>query len=130
MTASERYRDDGGWQDAAGYSRAVRRGAVIAVSGTTAHGPDGSALSPGDTYAQTLICLDRVERAIVALGGTLRDVVRTGVYLAPGASWQDAGRAHREVLGDVAPANTTLFVASLIGVGFLVEVEAQAVLAS
>ena len=127
MTGTRRYTDSSGWQEQAGYSRAVRRGEVIAVSGTTATGPDGAALCPGDTLGQTRICLQRVLAALAALGGQPADVVRTVVYLAPGASWEEAARAHREALGAVAPANTMLYVAGLIGDGFCVEVEAMAV---
>ena len=124
---TRRYTDEGGWQDQAGYSRAVRRGNIITVSGTTATGPDGTALCPGDTFGQARICLQRVLGAVAALGGQPGDVIRTVVYLAPGASWEDAARAHREALGDVAPANTMLYVAGLIGEAFQVEVEAMAV---
>ena len=122
---TERFTDGGEAQ--AGYCRAVRRGNVVTVSGTTATGPDGAALHPGDTGAQARECLRRVERALAALGAGLDDVVRTVVYLAPGASWQQAADVHREVLGAVGPANTMLYVAGLIGDGFLVEIEAQAV---
>ena len=94
---------------------------------TTATGPDGAALHRGDTGAQALVCLNRVERALTALGAGLNDVVRTVVYLAPGASWEQAAQAHREVLGAVRPANTMLYAGALIGDGFLVEIEAQAV---
>ena len=124
---TERFTDGGEAQ--AGYCRAVRRGNVVTVSGTTATGPDGAALHPGDTGAQARECLRRVERALAALGAGLDDVVRTVVYLAPGASWQQAAQAHRDVLGTVRPANTMLYVAGLIGDGFLVEIEAQAVVA-
>lgn len=127
MTGTTRYTDSGGWQEEAGYSRAVRRGPVIAVSGTTATGPGGAALCPGDTLGQARICLERVLAAVAALGGRPQDVVRTTVYLAPGASWEQASQAHREALGAVAPANTMLYVAGLIGDGFCVEVEAMAV---
>lgn len=125
-TMRDRFRDGGAWQDAAGYSRAARRGPLIAVSGTTAEGPNGGALHPGDTYAQTRDALLRAVAAVEALGGTVQDVVRTRVYLAPGAAWEDAARAHQEVLGAVAPANTLLHVASLIGEDTLVEVEVLA----
>ena len=121
------YTDEGAWQEQAGYSRAVRRGNIVMVSGTTATGPDGAALHPGDTGAQARVCLDRIERALTALGAGLPDVVRTVVYLAPGASWEQAAQAHRDVLGTVRPANTMLYVGALIGDGFLVEIEAQAV---
>ena len=107
----------------------MRRGNVVTISGTTATGPDGAALHPGDTGAQARVCLDRIGQALTALGATLDDVVRTVVYLAPGASWEQAARAHRDVLGAVRPANTMLYVGGLIGDGFLVEIEAQAVVA-
>jgi enamine deaminase RidA (YjgF/YER057c/UK114 family) len=107
----------------------VRRSGHIAVSGTTATGPDGGALHPGDTYRQTLAALDRAIKAVRALGGGVDDVVRTRVYLAPGADWEEASRAHAEVMASVAPANTMLYVANLIGDGFLVEVELEATLA-
>ena len=129
MTGTTRYTGAGGWQQQAGYSRAVRRGGVITVSGTTASGPGGAALCPGDTLGQARICLERVLAAVAALGGGPADVVRTGVYLAPGADWEQAAQAHRDALGEVAPASTMLYVAGLIGDGFLVEVEAMAVTA-
>ena len=127
MTGTCQFSDGGGWQEEAGYSRAVRRGNIIVVSGTTAHGPDGTVLHRGDTGAQARLCLHRIDRAVTALGGSLADVVRTGVYLAPGASWEQAAQAHREVFAAIRPANTMLYVADLIGDGFLVEIEAYAV---
>ncbi len=130
MTRARRFTDETGWQDEAGYSRAVRQGNLIVVSGTTAHGPDGGALHRGDTGAQARLCLSRIERALTALGGTLADVVRTGIYLAPGANWEQAARAHHDVFADIRPASTMLYVAELIGDGFLVEIEAQAVVES
>lgn len=121
-----RYRDGSGWEQLAGYSRAARRGTRIAVSGTTATGPDGTALHRGDCYSQTLAALELALAAVRALGGTPEDVLRTRLYLTPDADWQAACRAHAELLGHVAPANTTLHVAALIGEGFLVEVELEA----
>ena len=129
MTETRRFDDGSGWQEQAGYSRAVRRGNVVAISGTTATGPEGAALHPGDTGAQARVCLDRIAAALTALGASLDDVIRTVVYLAPGASWEEAAQAHRDVLGAVRPANTMLYVEALIGDGFLVEIEAQAVVA-
>lgn len=104
----------------------MRRFGHIAVSGTTATGADGRALYLSDTYGQTRAALERALTAITALGGKLEDVVRTRVYLAPGADWEEAARAHAELVGKVAPANTMLYVAGLIGDGFLVEVELEA----
>ena len=129
MSGTRRYTDATGWQEEAGDSRAVRRGPFVAVSGTTATGPDGAALCPGDTLGQTRICLQRVLAALAALGGQPADVVRTVVYLAPDANWEQAAQAHREALGPIAPASTMVHVAELIGDGFCVEVEAMAVVA-
>lgn len=126
MNNRERYRDTSAWEEMAGYSRAARHGDRIAVSGTTAHGPDGSALHPGDTFEQTRTALRRTIEAVERLGGTRSDVIRTRVLLAPDADWEAAARAHAELLGDIAPANTTLYVGGLIGEGFLVEVEVDA----
>jgi enamine deaminase RidA (YjgF/YER057c/UK114 family) len=127
---SDRFTDAAEWQDAAGYARGARRGSRIAVSGTTSSGPDGETLHPGDTAAQTREAIARGLRAVEALGGTADDVLRTRVYLAPGASVEDAARAHREAFGAVRPANTTLFVHGLVGEGLLVEVELDAELGS
>lgn len=128
--ATRHYRDGSGWEDAAGYSRAVRRAGRIAVSGTTATGPDGRALHPGDTYSQARVALERAVGAVEALGGQISDVVRTRLYLSPAGDWQAAARAHVELFGEVAPANTMLHVAALIGDDFLVEVEMDAEVAA
>jgi len=128
-----RYTDGAHWQEAAGYSRAVRSGSHIVVSGTTASAPDGSAAtgSPGadraaDTYRQTLDALRRAVQAVEQLGGTVADVVRSRVFLVPGCDWQAAARAHREIFDAVRPANTMLYVAALVGDDLLVEVELDA----
>ena len=102
---TERFTDGGEAQ--AGDSRAVRRGNVVMVSGTTATGPDGAALHPGDTGAQARACLNRIGQALTALGACWDDVVRTVVYLAPGASWEQAAQAHRDVLGRPYPVRPT-----------------------
>lgn len=114
------------WETTAGYSRAVRVGRRIAVSGTTGHPPAGSDEPLGATYAQAVRALARALAAAQELGRGAAVVVRSRIYLAPGARWQDAARAHRQCLGDVAPANTMLHVHSLIGPGLLVEVELDA----
>ena len=127
MGHSGRYRDGTGWEQRAGYSRAAREGNRIAVSGTTAHGPGDEVLHPGDAYRQTVVCLERAVAAVSKLGGGRESILRSRVYLVPEADWQDAARAHADVLGDVAPANTMLYVHRLVGDGFLVEVELDAV---
>jgi enamine deaminase RidA (YjgF/YER057c/UK114 family) len=118
----QHFREGGSFEEEAGYSRAVRVGPLIAVSGTTAR-PEVIGLG---TRAQALDCLQRIVAAVERLGGSREGIYRTRIFLAPGADWREAGSAHQEVLGDVAPANTTLFVDSLIGDGLLVEGEADA----
>lgn len=113
---------EGSYEDVAGYSRAIRVGSRISVSGTTA---PALALSES-TYDQTVGSLQRAIGAVEELGGTRDSIVRTRVFLAPGADWQAASAAHRKLLGDVAPANTMLYVGTLIGPGLLVEVEVDA----
>jgi enamine deaminase RidA (YjgF/YER057c/UK114 family) len=117
----------GGFEDIGGYARAVRIGGTIAVSGTAATDAEGKALHPGDAHAQTRDAFERALAALRELGGGLNDVVRTRIYLAPGADWRRAVDAHRELFGETLPANTTLFVAGFIPVGVLVEVEVDAV---
>jgi enamine deaminase RidA (YjgF/YER057c/UK114 family) len=121
---TQRYRDGRGWEERAGYSRAVRRGSRIWVSGTTA--VDESA----DTYGQTRQAIDQALAALEKLGGRKSDVVRTRVMLAPDADWEAAARAHVQLLGDIAPANTMFYAGGLIGDGYLVEVEVEAELES
>ena len=125
----DRYVDGSSFEDLAGYSRAVRRGDAIVVSGTTANDGHGKALHPGDTAAQTEAALRHALGAVDALGGTIDDVVRTRLLLAPGADWQAAAGVHARLLGAVRPANTTLFVHALVGPDFLVEVELDAIVA-
>ena len=121
-----RYRDGSEWQAVAGYSRAARSGAFVAISGTTA--PGAAELFPGDTYGQTMASLVQVISAVEALGGSASNIIRTRILLIAGADVEAASRAHLEILGHVAPANSLYFVAGLVGEGLLVEVEADAVL--
>jgi enamine deaminase RidA (YjgF/YER057c/UK114 family) len=117
----------GGFEDVGAYSRAVRAGDHIAVSGTAATGSDGAALSPGDVGAQTREGFRRAIEAVEALGGSVGDVLRTRIYLAAGADWRPAVEAHRELFAGIEPANTTLFVTGFPPRGVLVEVEIDAI---
>lgn len=114
------------WEALAGYSRAVRVGDRILVSGTTATGPDGI-VGAGDPAAQARFILDKIETAIRELGGSLRDVVRTRVYVSDLAHWEPVARVHGERFGAIRPANT-LVQARLVGEGYLVEIEAEAII--
>lgn len=123
----DRFFDGGGHEQVAGYARAVRRGTSIMVSGTTANDGSGGAQHAGDTGAQTTVALRQALGAVEALGGRSADVVRTRIFLAPEADWHAASTAHAAVFGDISPANTMVFVHALIGDGFLVEVEVDAI---
>ena len=111
----------------AGYSRAVRVGDRVLVSGTTASGPDGP-VAVGDPAGQARFVLDRIERALVEAGATLRDVVRTRIFVRHIEDWEAVARVHGERFGDVRPANT-LVQATLVHPDLLVEIEAEAVIA-
>ena len=123
----ERYREGAGFEDVAGYSRAVRHGSWIAVSGTGDVASDGTVAHPGDSYGQTRTSLERALSAVERLGGSREDVIRTRIYLAPAADWREVVRAHRELLGGIDPANTTFFVGGFVAEEMLVEVEVDAV---
>ena len=110
-----------------GFSRAVRVGAHIAVSGTAPLAPDGGIACPGDLYGQTLRCLEIIEKAINDAGGTRQHVVRTRIYLKEMSNWQDAGRAHGEFFRDIRPASTMIQIVQAIDPGWLVEIEADAI---
>ncbi len=110
-----------------GFSRAVRIGSHVAVAGTAPVGLDGKAANVGDVYAQTLRCLQIIEKALNDAGAGLGDVIRTRVMLTDIATWKDAGRAHGEFFGDIRPACTFVEVKGFIDPLWLVELEADAV---
>jgi enamine deaminase RidA (YjgF/YER057c/UK114 family) len=114
------------WEPLAGYSRAVRVGDRILVSGTTATHGSGEIIAPDSPQDQAVYILDKIRASIEALGGTLEDVVRTRIYLRDRNDWQEVSRVHGRVLGHVRPANTLVEVSSLIG-NYAVEMEAEAI---
>jgi enamine deaminase RidA (YjgF/YER057c/UK114 family) len=115
------------WGDIVGYSRAVRVGNFVFVSGTTATGPEGEALHPGEPGPQARLILERIEAALVKLGASLKDVVETRVYVCDIDQWEAVGRVHGEVFADVRPATTMVEVSRLIAPDLLVEISAIAV---
>ncbi|MFM9428911.1 aryl-alcohol dehydrogenase-like predicted oxidoreductase/enamine deaminase RidA (YjgF/YER057c/UK114 family) [Variovorax sp. GrIS 2.14] len=115
------------WEPLAGYARAVRVGERIIVSGTTATHSSGQLIGQGDAAVQATYILDKIEASIKALGGRLQEVVRTRIYLTDAADWQSVSAVHGHYFGHIRPANTMLAVAALIGDGYRVEIEAEAI---
>lgn len=115
------------WENQIGYSRAVRVGNVVEVSGTTA--TDGDAVvGKGNPYEQAIYALRKIEQALAQAGASLQDVVRTRIYMTDISQWQEVGRAHGEVFRDIKPASTMVQVSALIHPDHLVEIEATAIL--
>ena len=116
------------WESRVGYSRAVRTGRFIAVSGSAAVDEDGRLVGEGDMYAQAKQCIDVVTAALERAGARLSDVVRTRMFVTDIERWEDVGRAHQEAFGDVMPATSMVEVSRLIDPRMLVEIEADAII--
>lgn len=127
MTERRRVSSNSPYEDVIGFSRAVRVGDTVYVSGTVAWGDDGKMVGEGDVYAQARQTLRNIERALAGAGAAMRDVVRTRIYLTDMGRWEEAARAHGEAFAEVKPAASMLQVSGLAEPWMLVEIEAIAV---
>jgi len=116
------------WENSVGYSRAVRMGNVVEVAGTTAIDEDGNIVGIENPYEQTKFILSKIEKALSAAGAGFKDVVRTRLFVRDIKRWEEIGKAHGEVFGNIKPASTMVEVTSLIKPELLVEIEATAII--
>jgi enamine deaminase RidA (YjgF/YER057c/UK114 family) len=116
------------WEDIVGYSRAVKVGNVVEVTGTVASGDDGNVVGKDDAYAQTKYIYQKIEKVLARAGATMKDVVRVRMFVTDIARWQEYGKAHSEFFKTIKPCNTMVEVKALIEPEYLIEIEATAII--
>ena len=129
MTSSRKNFSSGAvWEDVVGYSRAVKINNTIEVSGTVAADEEGHVVGKNDGYQQTIFILQKIEKSLKALGGSLKDVVRTRMFVTDMARFEEFGKAHGEVFGSIKPCTSMIQISALVEPDFLIEIEATAIL--
>jgi enamine deaminase RidA (YjgF/YER057c/UK114 family) len=126
MQERRKYSSGAKWESIVGYSRAIKVGTRIYVTGTTATGEAGEIVGAGDAYAQAVRCIENIEKALQALGAGLENVVRTRMFVTDISLWEEYGRAHGEFFGEIMPATTMVEVSRLIDPEMMIEIEADA----
>lgn len=128
MSTRTNYSSGSKWEDIVGYSRAVKVGNIIEVTGTVASGDDGQVLGKNDDYAQTKHIYQKIEKVLIQAGAAMKDVVRVRMFVTDIKQWQEYGRAHSEFFKTIKPCNTMVEVSALIEPDYLIEIEVTAIL--
>jgi enamine deaminase RidA (YjgF/YER057c/UK114 family) len=128
MSRRTNYSSGSKWEDIVGYSRAVKVGNVVEVTGTVASGDDGKVVGKNDGYAQTKYIYEKIQKVLQQAGAEMKDVVRVRMFVTDISRWQEYGKAHSEYFKDIKPCNTMVQVSALIEPDYLIEIEATAIL--
>lgn len=128
MSSRINYPSGSKWEDIIGYSRMVKVGNVIEVTGTVAANDEGQIVGKDDAFAQTKFIIEKIEKNLARAGAGLKDVVRTRLFVTDISRWEEYGRAHGEAFGSIKPCTSMIGVAALIEPGYLIEIEATAIL--
>jgi enamine deaminase RidA (YjgF/YER057c/UK114 family) len=116
------------WEDIVGYSRAVKAGNMVEVSGTVASGPDGEVIGLNDAYKQTRYIYEKIEKVLINAGSSMKDVIRVRMFVTDISRWQEYAKAHSEFFSDIKPCNSMIEVKGLIEREYLVEIEVSAII--
>ena len=130
MTERKNYSSGAKWEEIVGYSRMVKIGNMIFLSGTVSVDEDGTVIGKNDAYAQTAFIIQKIEKYLIKAGASLKDVVRTRMFVTDISQWEEIGRAHGEYFKDIKPVTTMVEVKGLIGDDYLVEIEVEAIVGS